>query len=307
MMPKTPKKISPYSTPLDGQQQQNRSWTQKIRNAFSRLPGPNALPFLQRKSSPMDNVPMLSIGITTFVHRFEDYFIPLISKIREFDQETEIVVAINGEHQQPFDEAFRGKILHFLADHPRVFPIVFPEFRGVSKLWNSIITHASHEFILMLGDDIMITDPDFLATTKQHIIQNQGKSFTINKSFAHFVLSRKEIDQLGYFDERLLGIGEEDGDITWRYHQEFRQEFANFKIKSFKNFSDHSVRTYKPTNIQCHSGTKYSLFNRNLMERKYQPDPQGFCGMFEQPVRLIDPGPEQYPNERFYRKNRDKL
>jgi len=255
----------------------------------------------------MDETPKLSIGVTTFAHRFEEYFIPLISKIREFDQEAEIVVAINGEHQQPFDEEFRRKILHFLADHPRVFPIVFPEFHGVSRLWNSIITHASHEFILMLGDDIMITDPNFLTSIKQHIIQNQGKSFTINKSFAHFVLSREEIDHLGYFDERLLGIGEEDGDIIWRYYQEYRQEMANYKIKSFKNFSEHSVRSYKPTNIQCHSGTKYSLFNKNLMERKYQPDPQGFCGMFEHPVRLIDPGPEQYPNERFYRENRDKL
>jgi len=188
-----------------------------------------------------------------------------------------------------------------------VFPVVFPEFHGVSKLWNSIITHASHEFILMLGDDIMITDPKFLATIKNHIIQNQGKSFTINKSFAHFVLSRKEIDHLGYFDERLLGIGEEDGDITWRYYQEYRQELANCKIKSFKNYSDHSVRAYRPTNIQCHSGTKYSLFNRKFMEQKYQLDPKGFCGMFEHPVRLIDPGPEQYPNERFYRENRDKL
>lgn len=301
-----PKKKPSYGAILDPQQQKF-SWTQRIGNALSGLSRSNALPFLQHRSAQMDNAPMLSIGITTFVHRFEDYFIPLIAKIREFDQETEIVVAINGEHQQLFDEEFRRKILHFLADHPRVFPILFTEFRGVSKLWNTIITHASHEFILMLGDDIMITDPNFLTTIKQHIIQNQGKSFTINKSFAHFVLSRKEIDHLGYFDERLLGIGEEDGDITWRYYQEFRQEIANFKIKSFKNFSDHSVQTYKPTNLQCHSGTKYSLFNRNLMERKYQPDPQGFCGMFEHPVRLVDPGLAQYPNERFYRENRDKL
>jgi len=44
----------------------------------------------------------ISIGITTFERRFEDYFMPLLTKIRSYENEAEIVVAVNGEHGREF-------------------------------------------------------------------------------------------------------------------------------------------------------------------------------------------------------------
>lgn len=249
----------------------------------------------------------LSIGITTFEHRFDRYFVPLLQRIREY-AENEIIVAVNGEHERGFGEAYRRGVLECIAGHRNTYPIVFPCFRGLSKLWNSIIVHASHDHILMLNDDVMIERPGFLDDVCSALRGNQGRTFLINRSWSHFVVSRTEIDELGYFDERLLGIGEEDGDLTWRYIRRYGEGIRSVRLKGFVNYAEDTVRTYEPVNIRTHSGTKYSLFNRKFMfEEKYLPSPDGIRGMFDEPVVLKDPGKEQYPYERFYRERKKEL
>lgn len=256
------------------------------------------------KKAPL---PEISIGITTFEHRFEQYFKPLLAKLRQADPQTEIIVAVNGEHRRPFSEEYRAGIMSFLATMPRVFPVFFPSFRGVAKLWNSIIIHAGEDHVLMLNDDIMIDD-DFLADVRKNVNKYKDRTFTINNSWSHYLVSRKEIDELGYFDERLLGIGEEDGDISWRYFQLYGRNILNCKMKGVRNFAEDSVYSYKPVNIDCHSGTKYSQFNREFMfHTKYRADKSGHQGMFDSPHVLQDPGQRQYPNESFYRDNRHNL
>jgi len=249
----------------------------------------------------------ITIGITTFEHRFDRYFVPLLDRIREH-AENEIVVAVNGEHERAFDEEYRRRMLEFLARHKNVYPVVFPRFRGLSKLWNSIVVHATGDYILMLNDDIMIERPGFMEDVCSALRRNGGRMFLINRSWSHFVVSREEIDALGYFDERLLGIGEEDGDMTWRYIEHYGSAIASVKIKGFVNFAEETVRTYKPVNIQTHSGTKYSLFNRRFMSaEKYEASPEGVTGMFDEPVVLKDRGKDQYPNEKFYRLRKKEL
>lgn len=249
----------------------------------------------------------LSIGITTFERRFETYFVPLVEQLRTLDADIEIVVAVNGEHQHRFSEAYRTALLTFIAGLPNIFPIVFPQFRGLAKLWNSIIVNASNDHILIINDDVAITQNKFLEKVRKTLTRNQGKSFTINGSWSHFVISRDEIDQLGYFDERLLGIGEEDGDIVWRYLSHFGSPINDYAISGISNFSEKTMRE-RPTNIACHSGGKYSQFNRSFVyQTKYHQDPLGIKGMFDAPMSNKDPGPHQYPHERFFRDYREKL
>ena len=249
----------------------------------------------------------ISIGITTFEHRFERYFVPLLERIREFAG-NEVVVAVNGEHEREFGEEYRRRVLEYIAGHRNVYPVLFPRFRGLSKLWNTVIVHATGDHILMLNDDIMIRKTGFLGDVCAALRRNQGRTFVINRSWSHFVVSREEIDALGYFDERLLGIGEEDGDITWRYQRRYGREIPSFTVKGFENYAEETVRTYQPVNIQTHSGTKYSLFNRKFMfSEKYAASPDGWKGMFDEPVALKDAGKDQYPNERFYRSRKREL
>jgi hypothetical protein len=249
----------------------------------------------------------ITIGITTFEARFDQYFVPLLKRIREYT-DNEIVVAVNGENNRAFSEEYRRKLLRLIAEYENVYPIFFPRFRGLSKLWNSITIHATHDHILMLNDDIMIESQSFMNDACDSLSRNQGRTFLINRSWSHFLVNREELDALGYFDERLLGIGEEDGDMTWRYIKQYGEPIPSFKIKAFQNFAEETVRSYKPTNIKTHSGTKYSLFNKKFIhEEKYSPVPEGIQGMFDTAVVLKDPGEKQYPYERFYRLRRGEL
>ncbi len=249
----------------------------------------------------------ISIGITTFEARFDRYFVPLVNRIRECTN-NEIIVAVNGENNRAFSEEYRRNILKCVAEYENVYPIFFPTFRGLSKLWNSIAIHATNDHVLMLNDDIMIDSSDFISDISKLIDRNEGRTFLINGSWSHFLLSRDELDALGYFDERLLGIGEEDGDMAWRYIKQYGAPIPSFKIKRFQNFAEESVRSFKPTNIQTHSGTKYSLFNRKFIhEEKYLPVTEGIRGMFDTPCIMKDPGERQYPYERFYRLRRKEL
>ena len=261
---------------------------------------------LKSMTSPESENVQFSIGITTFEARFEKYFIPLLERIREFDQQTEIIVAINGEHKKDFNESFRKKILEFLAAKENVFPVVFPHFRGLAKLWNTLVIHASHDHILVLNDDIMVENARALNRVKKEIQKNEGRSFVINESWSHFLINKAEIDELGYFDERLLGIGEEDGDLCWRYMNLYGRPIANFKISGFKNFAQETM-SEAPLNIVSRPNMKYSEFNRNFIMNKYEPNEGGIRGIFDKPVKLRDSDEKQYPNEKFFHQNKNKI
>jgi hypothetical protein len=260
--------------------------------------------FQNMKASNCDQ--RITIGVTTFERRFEKYFKPLLLKIREFEYEAEIIIAVNGEHNRQFGEEYRSEILKLISQQKNVFPIFFPQFRGLSKLWNTIIIHASHDHILMLNDDIMIKKETFLQEISKGIEKNNGKSFVINDSWSHFLINKAEIDELGWFDERLLGIGEEDGDLSWRYINLYGHPIAKFKISGIQNFAEDTMGE-SPLNIISRPNMKYSEFNRVFIMRKYQPHSEGIRGMFDGPVRIIDTGERQYPNEKFFLKNKDKL
>jgi hypothetical protein len=290
---------SPYGTLINVHRKRNFS----IRTELKDL-GDKFTKSSYRNDLLLDDI---SIGITTFEVRFDEYFVPLLSTMREFDSDTEIIVVVNGEHNRVFGEEYRKRVLNFLSAQVNVYPIIFPMFRGVSKLWNTIIIHATHDHVLILNDDVMIKNLGAIEKVKSILRRNGGRSFIINDSWSHFVVSKEEIEELGYFDERLLGIGEEDGDITWRYIQKYGRGIDSHSIKEFVNYSNRTEK-YKPVNIRTIGGTKYSRFNREFMfERKYRKDKKGVQGMFDDPVSVEDEGPTQYPNEKFYRMHKKDL
>jgi hypothetical protein len=106
---------------------------------------------------------MLTIGITTFQHRFDKYFIPLLSEIKRQNNDIEVIVAINGEFGIEFNDEYRSKILSFMSKYKNAFPIIYPRFRGLSKLWNNIVINSTNEHILLLNDDVTIKN-NFIST-----------------------------------------------------------------------------------------------------------------------------------------------
>ena len=247
----------------------------------------------------MENI---TICITTFKKRLELVKI-LINSIKNFYPNIEILVAINGEHNEGMDENYRTEILKFISTKNNVIPIMFTEFRSLSKLWNVLVTFSKTNFNLVLNDDLIFEDANIVDNIINHIKNTGQEFFTLNSTFSHFVVSKKELDNLGYFDERLLAHGEEDGDMVWRYIERYGHYLPALRINGIKNVGDYSEPT---TNMVSHVYNK-PKFNRTFCNLKYKPSNVGFVGMFGTPHINVIPNEKQYPYEMFWYKNKKNI
>jgi hypothetical protein len=247
-----------------------------------------------------------SIVITTFDKRFESDLIPLINSIKTLRPEVEIILTVNGPCRAHFDQTYRAKLLQFLARYDEIYPTIFPEFQSLAKMWNRGVLTASHERILILNDDLKIqADGDISFFDHfERVLEMSPDTFTINGSFSHFVVSKKEVIEVGFFDERLLGLGEEDGDFYWRYHEKFNKEIADLEIGMIDNI--HSDVTDAGYTKGIRTASK---FNRDFMKKQKYKEILlgGYKGMFDKRVRKLLPDEVQYPYEDFYRNNKDLL
>jgi len=247
---------------------------------------------------------MLTIGITTFEHRYETYFKPLLRQIKQFDPHIEVIVAINGEHKQDFSNKYREDILDFISDSPNTYPIMFPTFRGLSKLWNSIIIHSSNDHILLLNDDVTIMGSQFIEAVKRLCTYNT--SIEINGSWSHVLLNKKEVMEVGYFDERLLGIGQEEI-LIWEYEKYYKRKLESIYLPGIINHVDMS---HAPQNIKATESGKYSKFNKDILFNtlyNINYDKGEIHGKIQEPLIICEPIIRQYPYESFYLENKDKL
>lgn len=277
----------------------------KIFNSIYKLLNSNSRIKHESNTTPVGAInSKYSIGITTFDKRFETFFKPLIESIKSIRPEIEIIVMVNAPYQSQMDEYYRSEMLKFLSKFPNVFPHFCSEFRSLSKLWNNELIFASNNFVLVLNDDVSIL-PNFFDELDNLILENNYKSFKINGSWSHVMLNKSEISKVGWFDERLLGVGEEDGDMEYRWSRFFNSNFKSFNSDNIINFVDNS----SDLRILKHSESKYSKFNRDFINSKYQVDfvSGEKWGMFEFPMKQIIEDKEQYQYEFFFEKNKNNL
>ncbi len=239
-----------------------------------------------------------SIAITTFSLRFE-MVKKLISQIRRFTDK-EIIICINGEFNESFREDYRKKMLGLCLEYDYILPIFFSEMRGLSKMWNTSITLSSQKNILVLNDDLEILSNDIF--DKISSLNDEISLIKINNSFSHFLINRDILNKVGWFDERLLGFGEEDGDITFRFLEQSIGIY-NLNVSGVINIVSEIRQNIKP------GVGKYSLFNREFaFGEKYQKtDSVGIIGMFGEPHKKIVKDQNIYPYESFYWDNKNKL
>jgi hypothetical protein len=247
-----------------------------------------------------------SIVITTFDKRFGDFLVPLVKSIKLERPEVEITIVANGSCRAHFNENYRRSLLEFLATQSNCFPIVFTTFHSLAKMWNRGILNASEEKVLVLNDDLHIsTDSEYgFFNHLEQALSKGAETFKINGSFSHYMISKSDLIDVGFFDERLLGLGEEDGDFYWRFYEKFGREIPSLTLPLIDNIcSDIADEGYA-------KGIRTAAkFNREFIKKiKYKESLLGgYRGMFDKRVKKVLLDDRQYPYEVFYRMNKDKI
>jgi hypothetical protein len=244
-----------------------------------------------------------TIGITTFSKRF-DLVKKLVSQIRGYSN-CDIILTINGEHNQDLGEDYRKNIINLCIEYVNVYPIFYTEMRSLSKLWNMMAIHSKTDWILILNDDLEIVQDELWEKIFYHVNIDKPELYIINRSFSHFFVHKKLLDDIGYFDERLLGFGTEDGDFMWRYERKYNKQIPDLSIHGIVNLKNDMSHD----NIRKYS--KYSSFNNEFCfmvdNSKYKHDPNGVAGPFSYPISLRLENEKQYPYEIFFMENKNNL
>jgi len=275
----------------------------RSKRSISRVVGENAK-YPETFSENSIEIDALSIIITTFEPRFFEYTIPLIAALRT-EIDLPIVVIINGNYTKKKNNYKLQKFIGELGKFSNIYPTAFSNFHGCAELWNTGIVNADAEYFLILNDDIHIYPKlikNKLALIRELIIQNGLVTF--NRSFSHFGISSKCIEEVGFFDEHFIGIGEEDRDYFYRYESRYLKKPYNFSTDIFYNFGDES----NDNEVMKNPLGKYSLFNTNIQQEFYSNTPEGTIqGRYEFPVKRINKFLDPRPLWKFRRINYIRL
>lgn len=213
-----------------------------------------------------------SIGIVTYVDRYESFFQPLTTNLVTIFPDTEIVIAINGYYLKDIQLRYLKDIELFTKKFKNVKIIPFVEPQSLSKLWNLLIINSSSDKIIILNDDIKIS-PTFRRNIERSGIFEQEIGL-INKSWSHFLISKNIVRKIGWFDQRFPGMGNEDEDY------ECRLVFNNIELKTYSVFGINNI-VFVSNNF-CYGedvetiNVKYMKQNKTFFDSKWKfsNDPQ---------------------------------
>jgi len=255
-------------------------------------------------SAEFHEIEGISIIITTFEARFFEYTIPLITAIRS-ELDTPIFVIINGNFKKTVNNFKLQKFITELGKFTDIYPTAFSKFHGCSELWNTGIVNADSDYFLIFNDDIHVYPKNLKAIFPiLRQLMSQNGLVTINRSFSHFGLSQNCIEEVGFFDEHFLGMGEEDRDYFYRYESKYRNKPYNLSTDAFYNFGDES----RDNSVKKIPNGKYSSFNTTIQQEFYSSDPESpIQGRYDFPVKRIKSFVDPRPLWKFRKLNYRKL
>jgi hypothetical protein len=245
----------------------------------------------------------ITISIVTFRQRAH-LIKKLIEQVRSsVPDSVDILLAVNGNNEELMPEEYRQEMLDLCKQYVNVYPIFCAEFKGLSKLWNTLVIFSRTEYNFIICDDVVYDNPNTLDIIKNYIQQTGSTFFTINNQYSHFVLTKTQLHQLGYFDERFIGHGEEDGDMVHRYIEAYGHRMADIQIPGLYNLAAYELRNDKMEN---HTLNK-PRFNREFQMLKYKEAPNGIYGMSPVPLVKVMDDYQQYPHELFVLNNKHNI
>lgn len=156
---------------------------------------------------------LFSIGIVTYIRRYDSYFKPLIKQLDLLFPHVEKTVVVNGFYDQEAQAKYLQEITEFLRHTTVTNLIKYQDNQSLAKCWNQLILHSHSHKILILNDDTFVTWPfQYFVRAGMLLYDNS----VINNSWSHFWLSKNTVRQNGWFEERLPAVGLEDADYGLR-------------------------------------------------------------------------------------------
>lgn len=205
------------------------------------------------------------VVVTTHSRRFSDCLQLIDSLSRELSNDVSIYVVINADTFGDYDQLLRSSFLSQATKLPRVFPVCLGNPAGMSELWNLGIRLADSENVFMLQDDLLVDEKTIRGIFKDALaVLKESQMVVINDSYGHFGITKDCVQKVGWFDERFLGFGEEDGDYSMRYRSVYGS-----KVPVLNAYGLHNEASSVGYEEVVKANGKYSLFNTALMRLKY--------------------------------------
>ena len=250
----------------------------------------------------------ISICIVTFKERLEDIK-RLLGQIQDDSkiEGVDILLAVNGNNEEDMPDSYRQEILKLASETPNCYPMICTQYKSLPKLWNTLAIFSKTKYNFIICDDVEYTSPTILTEIATYAESTREEFFTVNGGFSHFVLTKDKLHQLGYFDERLIAHGEEDGDIVHRHIKSFGRPIPSVSINGIFNKASYEPE-FNNKKVDCHVDNK-PTFNREFVKLIYKEDDQGITGMNPTPLSIRS-GMEllqQYPYEMFVIKNKHNI
>ena len=162
--------------------------------------------------TPLTN--SFSIGVTTFMDRFETCLKPLLAKLSIVFADCQIIIVANGHYRKQEQTVYIAELEKYCSKFQNVKLVTFREPTGLSCLWNTIIRSSDSSSVFILNDDLRIK------RRFRSFISSSGICSrliaTVNRSWSHFMISKSVVNEVGWFDENFREIGGEDDDYLAR-------------------------------------------------------------------------------------------
>jgi hypothetical protein len=248
----------------------------------------------------------MSICIVTFRQRGE-MVRKLVADIRQrVPEDVDIILAINGNNNEDMPDWYRRSMLELCMMHKNVYPIFCPEFKSLSKLWNTLVIFSKTQYNFIICDDVEYGSHEIYQKVLNHINTTEDEFFTINGEFSHFVCTKNMLHKVNYFDERLSAFGEEDGDMHYKHIEATGKRIPSLSIPNIFNKAAYYFRNEK---IETFVDNK-PKYNREVANLMYVADPNGIVNPMDPtktPVKKIAENTPQYPHEMFVIKNKHNI
>jgi hypothetical protein len=242
-----------------------------------------------------------SIGIVTYVERYEKSFRKLALELARQFPDVEKNAVLNGFPDKVKQLKYIKKVTEFLHDCGFKHVITYEEHQSLAKGWNTLLIMSNAPKVLILYDDCEIKAgfrSEFESQKSNH------DWLFLNQSFSHFMTSKNVIRKVGWFDERFLGIGHEDGDYARRCAVAGFKYDIGILCPSLKNLQIKEDYVSFTTKASERSGN-YSQYNEKFFKKKWKHADNAKKGYTLIPIRHLKeydglpPGKSSYCKQRW--------